>query len=498
MSRRRSRSRPRGRHDRLNVAEPRKRARSSQLRHRRGAEPAIDLTEGAAASPTSQPGAPAQGATATSGRNRRRHRLRIHSDATMRPEVNGLLAALTVGALSLLLIVAVTVLGWVLAADHSSLAAMFDIAIFGWLAVHLIPVGTPGGAIWLPPLVLTAAVAWLSFRVGRTALRRGTFYDSQTRWRVIGSAVGGYAALATALAFHANGEEISVPLLLVPFAAAAIFSVGFVPAITRQTSAWHDLWQRLPGHIVAEFRAAVRGLAVLGIVAAAVLVGAMVASIADLNELWADLRPGFSGTVVLALGALVYAPTAVVWVASFLAGPGFSAGAGGYSPFAVDPAEMPDFPLLAAVPESAPAWYLLGGLGVLAAGVVSAWAVARNEPRDGVRQRALPRVRAAGLAAVLAGIAGLVTHGTLGGALSDFGPPPLAFAAAVFVWFVLGAVVVSAGEALGVGGRVRGRRQSAGTSGAVVVSRPDEEPQEWMADRTVVLEDSNVEDLGRS
>ncbi len=227
MSRRRSQRRPRGRHDRPSPAQVGADSRARPWRVRRGsAAVTVDLTD-----PTA----------AAVGAERNRRRRRIHSDATMHPLLNGAIAALTVAALSFVVVLGVTVIGWVLAADHSSLGAMFQVAILGWLTVHLVPVSTVGGWLWLPPLVLTVGVGWLARRVGQTTLRRGSVTDAAARWRVFGAAAVTYAALATVLAWAATGPAARVPLWLVPFATAAVFAVGFAPVIARTSQRRADL-----------------------------------------------------------------------------------------------------------------------------------------------------------------------------------------------------------------------------------------------------------------
>lgn len=422
----------------------------------------------------------------------------------MHPLLNGAIAALTVAALSFVVVLGVTVIGWVLAADHSSLGAMFQVAILGWLTVHLVPVSTVGGWLWLPPLVLTVGVGWLARRVGQTTLRRGSVTDAAARWRVFGAAAVTYAVVATVLAWAATGAAARVPLWLVPFATAAVFAVGFAPVIARTSQRLADLRGRIPEAYLSELRASLKGLAVLAIGGAAVLLAAMVASWGQIQEISADLRPGFSGTLVLVLATLVYLPTAVVWAASFLTGAGVSLGEGAAAtPFAVTIGDLPSIPLLAAAPDRYRWWYVVGLVVALAAGVVTARAVTGSIETPSLYDRLIPRLRAAVMAAAMAGVAGVLTHGTLGGRLSDIGPNPAMLALSVLLWFLIGAAVVSGLDLVGfTPRRTRARRRTSRARSRTgptfqEARRGAEEVPSWSQDRTVVLADEDASDLGR-
>lgn len=361
----------------------------------------------------------------------------------MPPAINGALAGLTAAAISLLAVVCVTVLGWVLAADHSSLGSMFDIAAYGWLSIHLVPLETAAGWLWLPPLTLTAGVGWLAYAVGKSAARRGALPDSATRWRVIGSGVTVYAVFATVLATLSATASASVPLALAPFAAGAVFAAGFASAILSRCGGGRQLATRIPPYLRAEAKAALVGLAVLAGIALVVLIVALALGRQEVATMGLEVRPGFSGTFVLTLASLVYLPTAVIWVASFLAGPGVSLGAEGLvAPWGIVGQDLPFFPLLAALPESWQWWFYCGLAAPLVAGIVAA--VRSPEPVCVGRSGKVASVgRVAGLAAAVAGLAALLAMGTLGGRLSGLGPAPALVAGAVGAWFLLGAMLVA-------------------------------------------------------
>lgn len=435
MPRTRAISRPPGRKE---TSRPHRTGGPAGLRQRRvsarratAGDHVVDLRDSAVAAATAKP-------ARTSARSRRHH-----SESAMPPAINGALAGLTVAAITLLAVIAVTVLGWVAAADHSSLGSMFDIAAYGWLSIHLVPLATAGGWLWLPPVTLTAAVVWLSFRVGTSAARRGGLPDSATRWRVIGAGITVYAVFATILATWSATAAASVPLALAPFAAAAVFGLGFGAAILSSCGGGRQVSARIPAYLRAEAKAALVGLAVLGGFALAALLGALALAHGQVTGMGLELRPGVSGTVVLLLASLVYLPTAVVWAASFLLGPGFTIGLEGFAaPWGVVPQDLPYLPLLAAVPTTWHWWFYFGLAAPLVAGVVAA--VRAPDPVCVGRSGRLASVgRVAGLAATIAGVAALLANGDLGGKLAGLGPSPLLIAGAVGGWFLLGAGLVA-------------------------------------------------------
>ena len=120
----------------------------------------------------------------------------------------------------------------------------------------------------------------------------------------------------------------------------------------------------------------------------------------------------------------------------------------------------------------------------------------------------MARLRAAGIAAVAAGVVGALTHGTMGGALSGLGPPLVLFPLALLFWFGVGAAAVTTVESARLGRllprRFRGKTDRGSSAavddrtGTIQVVTPDEQAgPEWTSDRTVVLAEEHAQDLGR-
>jgi hypothetical protein len=150
---------------------------------------------------------------------------------------------------------------------------------------------------------------------------------------------------------------------------------------------------------------------------------------------------GVVGQAGLILACALYAPTASVWAASYLVGPGFSIGAGTtISAAAVTMGPVPALPIFAAVPDRPlPFWGTLL-LGVpLAAGMAAGWLLARQR-RDASWSVLLGTAALTGpVAGALLAFAVVASSGSLGGdRLSTLGATAWPLAG-------VGAAVVAAG-----------------------------------------------------
>ena len=384
-----------------------------------------------------------------SGHSRQR-RHRHHSEVLAPPAVNGAVTALAAALGSLFVYTVVVMFGWVFAADHSSLESMFDMASIAWLAAHLAPIEAGGEVIWLPPLLLAAGQMALAYAAGRSAMRRGGAPDGPARRRILISGVLVYALVAMVLSVLSASAEVAVSLLWGPLSAAAVFGLGFGIAVARGGEAWESLARRLPVWVGADLRAALWGLVALGVLALLALGVAVFADGDRAAEMFDYIRPGVSGSVMIALLSFIYLPTAAIWTASFLLGPGMAAGVGTIvSPFAARVGPLPDVPQLAAIPTAHAWWHTLALGAPLLAGIVAAWVA----PRRGTWRRLLvDRIRISLLAGAAGVAAAWLSGGSLGGRLSDLGPAPLLVGGAVVGWFLVAALAVTMVE------RVIGRR----------------------------------------
>lgn len=266
-------------------------------------------------------------------------------------------------------------------------------------------------AYWAVPTGLTLLVVLAL----RALLIPGGRFQASSQWMAVPGFALSALALAGATAGHATVWHALPGAILVPLLVAAW-------AVVSQTTVWPD-WCARVGWVWDGLRQARAALV-------AALVSGALAVAASLYVHWGDVRAlhtlllpaSTTDSVVIVAAQVLFAPTAVVWALSWLAGPGFWVGvdtlhAPGWAPTA----PIPAIPLLGALPTTAPgnwvAWFLVGA-GVLV-GVFIRW----RHRAERVREQLLR-----GLVAVLATAAvaaALLALGTLhlgGGRMALLGP----------------------------------------------------------------------------
>jgi hypothetical protein len=341
--------------------------------------------------------------------------------------VGGARAALVAAVLGVLLVALPVVAAW--ASDARTSAALADCARTAgqvWLAAHGTALDLRDGRFDLTPLGLALLPLALLARAGRTASLHRRATSVRAAARAASTVAVPYAALCAGVA---AGSATS---LLRPSVASAALGglltalVGAGAGALRPDRLWRAGWLRLGERTRRTLPAAVAAVSAL-LAGGALLVGAsLLAHAGGAIDLAAATAPGAVGGAGLLLVGLAYVPNAVVWGASWLAGPGFAVGTGtGVGPFAYELGAVPALPLLAALPAGGvPAEVGVLALGVpIAAGALAGRVLHRRS--DGAsRTRAALDVLAtacwSGAAvAVLAGLAG----GSAGGArLAELGP----------------------------------------------------------------------------
>ena len=286
-----------------------------------------------------------------------------------------------------------------------------------WLLAHGGAAEIAGSPVTLMPLGLTLAGAALTRAVGRFAagqawLARPGAQRVTDRLalaaQVAGLVAAGYLVVAVAFGMSVGGgwQGLAAPA----GGALAIAAVAGFSGALRGLGL--RLRQLLPGWLTDGLRGGLAGfLALLGL-------GAMVVALAMLfgAERVATIEHGLkldgAGGFVWAMIALAYLPTVLMWALAWALGGGITVGTGSLVTISGTKLGMlPAIPLLGGLPptgltpDATIAW-LAGGV---VAGVL-AGAVAAGGPRPG------RRLVAAGRAALVALIAGLLTTGLLLGA----------------------------------------------------------------------------------
>ncbi|MQA02825.1 MAG: hypothetical protein GEV07_08930 [Streptosporangiales bacterium] len=357
----------------------------------------------------------------------------------------GLLAALRASVTSL---VACLVGGALLAATGAARPGIPAVVALGgdlWLAAHQVPLLFPHGPVSLLPLGGTLVPLLLLFRAGNRLARDVRVRGLRSAALALAALVLPYAGagLLVSLATLTQPEHGSV--LWAPLAAGLLAVLAGGAGVLRGA----DLGLRVAGLVPTGWWPVAVG--VVGAMATLVTVGALLVAamlavqVIKVHEITTSLHAGgLAGALLFVVGA-AYVPNAVVFAIGYAAGPGFSLGAGTlFAPGGVTAGPVPAFPLLAAVPTSAPPWAWAVLAGPALAGVVAGTLLVRH-----TLPRSLPRAALAGLAAgalvgLLTLLACLLAGGSLGGhRLAALGPSPLLTSAAVAVEVAVPAVVTA-------------------------------------------------------
>lgn len=307
-------------------------------------------------------------------------------------------------------------------------------AVPGWLAAHQVPLTIAGAPLsvlpFMPTLVLGGLVVRLSAEVVRRTERAG-----DAVWLVV--VVGTGHALAGGLAAAQLGGlvQVSVPgaALRCGFVAAAAAALG----AARQRGFRELLGARLDPVLRAGVRGGLVAWAPIAAAGALVVSAALCLSASRVAEAFgqASVGDGFG----LALLSLMYLPNALLAGWSFAAGPGFAIGTTAVGPLWSSPGAVPEIPLLAVLPQHAPAWWwALALLLPVGAGAV----VGRVCGAE--LGRLAERLRAAATAALIVA-SGVLVLGLATGGRAGFEPAtvhPVVLALLTFGWVFAPAAVV--------------------------------------------------------
>ncbi|WP_411082133.1 DUF6350 family protein [Streptomyces sp. cmx-18-6] len=342
-----------------------------------------------------------------------------------------------------------------------------------WLLAHgaeLVRSDTVSGApapVALVPLLLMAGPVWLAHRAARDAAEPEEGRPVPSQAGAFCAVTAGYLLVVAGAAAHARGGSLRavpdtlafpVALVVAASAAAGIWTaagrpLGPLPSwspLVLQEAVARTLFRT---RAEAVCRSAAAGTAVLLGGGALLVAVALGRDAARTQDAFLALAGDWSGRIAVLLLAVSLVPNAALWGASYGLGPGFALGTGSTATplgLAGTPA-VPDFPLLAAVPDQGPGaplnWTALA-VPVAAALALAWFTVRRAAPADAPRAQAWSVRETAlvtGLAALVCGavtaLLAAMAGGPLGtGALSAFGP----------VWWLTGPAALAWTAAIGV------------------------------------------------
>ena len=361
----------------------------------------------------------------------------------------GALAGLRAMTTGLLLVVLLVVAGE--AADDRSGAGALQAVRAGarvWLAASGTVLQTPTGRFSLVPLGLSALLLVLLWRAGRSVARELSVTTLGGAAAAALSVVAPCAVLTGAVARAAGTGAVQPSPVTALLGGALLASLGAGAGALSADGLRHPdvlgpvgLWRagRRPrgARVRRTSAAAITAVAVV-LAGGALLGGASLVAHGERSAAIFGAAPGPLGGGALLLVGLAYLPTAVVWGACWLVGPGVAVGAGtAVGPFSHELGAVPALPLLAALPSgAAPTWAgALALLVPLTAGALAGAVLLRSAAEGRSRGAALLDVllTAAWSGAAIAVLATLSTGAAGGQRLAQLGPSPvlcgLAFAA---------------------------------------------------------------------
>ncbi|WP_348788634.1 DUF6350 family protein [Leifsonia sp. NPDC080035] len=358
--------------------------------------------------------------------------------------------------------------------------------------------GLPGAA---EPFQVTIALLGFAVLTAGLGVRTG-MRASETPFRATGalSALGTFLAVAAIVTVTAGSAPVQPSpwqgVLLPPFVYALGIGAGFgfaalrsprsavvadTPAATGtgspaqsrdEVSGPSVLGAAMPGVVAvrervaaipAPVRAGALGAVRAGSAAAAIVIGIAALVLAllifgnygTIISLYEQLQSGVAGGIALTIAQLAFLPNLVVWLASWLIGPGFAIGTGSaVSPIGTALGPVPGLPLFGVIPAHGYSFGLVGIVVPLLAGFLAAALLrgTRRTQTDGPLALALTALGIGVVAGIELGLLAWWSSGALGpGRLHDVGPNP---------WLVgaLAAAEVAVAAAIGLIAGARARR----------------------------------------
>ncbi len=259
------------------------------------------------------------------------------------------------------------IIGWAsLTGVNSTPVAIWQLAVQAWALGHGVPLNVSLGdasavlANDLATFDLTLApfaFALVTALLGRRAGRRLAGSDDATL--VVGLLVffTGVIVVLALLSGQSSLVQLDVASgtarVLAPFVLGLV--IGWKPweddrssrvLIPEIPGAWRDV-------IDTALRIAGATLAGLAAIASTAIVVLIFLGFSTEIALYESLHSGILGGLVITVAQLALIPVALVWMISWIAGPGFSLGIGAtVSPFATTVGAVPAIPLLGAIPQT--------------------------------------------------------------------------------------------------------------------------------------------------
>lgn len=353
------------------------------------------------------------------------------------------LAALWAAALGWAIFALPVLAAWVSSVQSTAgWAEVFRTSGLIWVVAHDVPVQVAGATYSVLPWGLLIIPAWLLIYAGRWAARAARV-DTVRDWLLIaGSAAVIYTLIVTVVSVFARSPSALTSAKYALLAALLVSVLSLAWGVLRGSSMRSVLLTAIPSDIRMLIRGAAIGIVTLLATGAALVTVSLIAHFGEVMRIQEFLDPGPLGGIALLVLSIGYLPAAAMWAVSYCLGAGVSIGGGvSLTPFiaASAPADLPPFPMLAALPQDVgPLAWALPAIGVLA-GALIGLTVSRGGFSPG--RRALLAAGASLLAAIGVYLLLFISSGSLGTLnLVQLGPMPALGAAIALVLMLFGSI----------------------------------------------------------
>ena len=311
-----------------------------------------------------------------------------------------------------------------------------DAITWGWLVMNGVPPKLGSATITLIPWGL-AVIPWaLLFRAGRSFSARTAH---GVRWYMLGGSIMVviYVVAISAAARFTTSINVSFSDSWALIVSVSMGVSAILIGIIRGAPIYFGA--RIPPLVLFVVR---RGagvvLALLGL-AAILLALRLLINFNSAMDLFVGLSPGWSGILGIIALSLGYLPVLVVWSAAYIVGAGFSIGPDVMvSPFipVTAPTQLPPFPPLVAIPETAGALAWTLPALVIVIGVLWGAGISRGLRKESALIRMLVGFAIAFVGSAIFYCLALLSLGNLGDVrLVALGPDPLLSAS--LLWILL-------------------------------------------------------------
>ena len=317
--------------------------------------------------------------------------------------------------------------------------------------------GVAGGEQPFTVTIAALGVAMLTLVLGMRAGRRvatdGHFIVGQA------AAVVAFVGLSLAVTLSAQHPSARPSIVHGTVLPSLVFAVAIVigayrererrDGLARGVANWVKRWPARARLVIGiALSGGLASAAFVVAIASVVTSVAIIGSYARVIALYESLHTEVLGGVTITLGQLAFLPNIVIWVASWLIGPGFAIGQGSVvGPLGTQLGPIPAIPILGGLPVGELAFGFVGLIVPVIAGFAAGAVLGQRMQRDRARDRdgAVVALSALGIGLVGGVALGLLASWSGGaagpGRLSEVGPNPLAVGGWAAVEFAVASLI---------------------------------------------------------